>query len=122
MCKVACITFKCIVSSFKLTSISIAPTPYILLISSHRMFQKFSIFCNHKIPILIFSFFDPQFLPIFPIPIAILPQLGSSPAIAVFINGELAIEKAIFFALLRFCINYIYCYNFFALLRLLQSV
>ena len=32
-------------------------------------------------------------------PIAILPQLGSSPATAVFTKGELAIEKAIFFAL-----------------------
>ena len=30
---------------------------------------------------------------------AILPQLGSSPAIAVLTKGELAIEKAIFFAL-----------------------
>ncbi len=37
----------------------------------------------------------------------ILPQLGSPPAIAVFTNGELAIEKAIFFAsfsVLQFCI------------------
>ena len=32
-------------------------------------------------------------------PIIILPQLGSSPATAVFTKGELAIEKAIFFAL-----------------------
>ena len=32
-------------------------------------------------------------------PIAILPQLGSSPAIAVFTSGELAMEKAIFLAL-----------------------
>ena len=32
-------------------------------------------------------------------PITILPQLGSSPATAVFTNGELAIEKAISFAL-----------------------
>ena len=30
---------------------------------------------------------------------AILPQLGSSPATAVFTKGELAIENAIFFAL-----------------------
>ena len=34
-------------------------------------------------------------------PIAILPQLGSSPATAVFTKGEFAIEKAIFFALLK---------------------
>src|SRR6056300_1010012 len=33
-----------------------------------------------------------------PIAIITLPQLGSSPAIAVFTSGELAIEKAIFFA------------------------
>ena len=39
--------------------------------------------------------------PDFPIPITILPQLGSSPATAVFTKGEFAIEKAIFFALLN---------------------
>ena len=36
--------------------------------------------------------------PLFPIAIAILPQLGSSPNIAVLTNGELAIENDIFFA------------------------
>ena len=34
----------------------------------------------------------------FPIAITILPQFGSSPAIAVFTKGEFAIEKPIFFA------------------------
>ena len=37
-----------------------------------------------------------------PIAIIILPQLGSPPAIAVFTKGELAIEKAIFFASIKF--------------------
>ena len=36
-------------------------------------------------------------MPAFPIAIIILPQFGSSPAIAVFTNGELAIDRAIFF-------------------------
>ena len=36
--------------------------------------------------------------PFFPIAIAILPQLGSCPKIAVLTNGELAIEKHIFLA------------------------
>ena len=40
--------------------------------------------------------------PDFPIAIIILPQLGSSPAIAVLTNGEFAIEKAIFFASFSF--------------------
>ena len=34
----------------------------------------------------------------FPIAITILPQFGSSPAIAVFTKGELATEKPIFLA------------------------
>ena len=38
----------------------------------------------------------------FPIAITILPQFGSSPAIAVFTNGEFAIEKPIFFASFSF--------------------
>ena len=38
------------------------------------------------------------FSPDFPIPITILPQLGSEPATAVLTKGELAIEKQIFFA------------------------
>ena len=38
----------------------------------------------------------------FPIAIIILPQLGSSPAIAVLTNGEFAIEKQIFFASFSF--------------------
>ena len=39
------------------------------------------------------------FSPDFPIAITILPQFGSSPAIAVLNKGELAIEKPIFFAI-----------------------
>ena len=50
-------------------------------------------------PILFLSFLISTISPDFPIPIKILPQLGSSPAIAVFTKGEFAIEKAIFFAL-----------------------
>ena len=45
-------------------------------------------------------------VPDLPIAIIILPQLGSSPAIAVLTSDELAIEKAIFFASfsdLQFC-------------------
>ena len=37
-----------------------------------------------------------------PIAITILPQFGSSPAIAVFTKGEFATEKAIFFASISF--------------------
>jgi len=39
------------------------------------------------------------FSPDFPIAIIILPQFGSSPAIAVLKRGELAIEKAIVLAI-----------------------
>ena len=46
----------------------------------------------------IFNFLRLIFTFAFPTAIIILPQLGSSPAIAVFTNGEFAIEKQIFFA------------------------
>ena len=45
----------------------------------------------------------------------ILPQLGSSPAIAVLISGEFATEKAIFFALvIDFAPEIFTVTNFFA--------
>ena len=66
-------------------------------------------------PILIFNFLTSTGSPDFPRPIAILPQLGSSPATAVFTKGELAIEKAIFFALPRdFALITLIVKNFFA--------
>jgi len=53
-------------------------------------------------PKLIDSFFKFILTPDLPMAIIILPQLGSSPAIAVLTRGELAIEKAIFFASFSF--------------------
>ena len=47
---------------------------------------------------MIDSFFKSIFTPDLPMAIIILPQFGSSPAIAVFTRAELAIEKAIVFA------------------------
>ena len=49
-------------------------------------------------PNLIDNFFKLISASDLPIAITILPQLGSSPAIAVFTKGEFAIENAIFFA------------------------
>ena len=47
---------------------------------------------------MIDSFFMSILALVYPIAIAILPQLGSSPAKAVLTKGELAMEKHIFLA------------------------
>ena len=54
---------------------------------------------NKKSPNFIEILFLSTFSPDLPIHIITLPQLGSSPATAVFTSGEQATEKAIFFAL-----------------------
>ena len=58
-----------------------------------------------------FNFLISIFISVFPTAIATLPQLGSSPAIAVLTKGELEIEKQIFLHHLRFCFNTIYVTN-----------
>ena len=73
------------------------------------MFSTGAPFSDNKnspnfIEILFLSTLSPDL----PIPIATLPQLGSSPAIAVLTNGEHATESAIFLALK---IDFAFCFN-----------
>src|SRR6056300_391292 len=65
-----------------------------MLLFHHNLDAIFHLaqFLNFK------SYFKFILDPALPIAIIILPQLGSSPAIAVLTNGELAIERAICFA------------------------
>ena len=62
------------------------------------MLFNFPLLIIFKFPRLIDKSSILNDIPAFPIAMMILPQFGSSPAIAVLTKGELAIEKAIFFA------------------------